>query len=112
LSGRLEAVTLDEPLFVVQLGPLQQRDSRIFNGLKSLHPQQLLFEGMNRPLDATVAFRGAYERRTRLDSGKTNLVLEGGADVLRTMIVAQLQTVSHLRPDFPEAAAHRLAHRS
>ena len=69
LSGRSEAVALDEPLLVVQLGPLNERQAQLLDRLEGPHPQQLLFEGADRALDAAVAFGSSYdeglERRPR-----------------------------------------------
>ena len=67
-----EGIALDEPFADVQLGPLQQSDSQLFNGFNGLHPQQLLLVGADCTLDAAVAFGGAYKRRTRLDSLRSN----------------------------------------
>jgi hypothetical protein len=103
-------MALDEPLFVVELRPLQQCLAQLFNGLKALYPEKLLLQGADRSLDAAIALRSPPERRTRSKSQKGNLVLKIGADVLRAVLMAQLQAGSDLGTDRSEAPAHRLAH--
>src|SRR5690606_8316116 len=60
---------------------------------------------------ATVAFRSPHERGTRLDAEEGDLLLEGVAHVLATVVVPQLQPAGDVAPDRPEVFAHALADR-
>ena len=62
LGGREVAQALDDPALVVTLTKFRQRAAQFLDVLKHPHPQQLLLERANEPLDATVAFRLAHER--------------------------------------------------
>lgn len=44
LRGRAVAMTLDEPVLVVDLEPGVERQAQLLDGVEELQPQQLLFE--------------------------------------------------------------------
>jgi len=104
-------MALDEPLLVVELRPLEQRDPQVLDGLEGTNPQQLLLQRADSTLDAAVALGRTHEGRARLDSQETNLALKVRADVLRPVVVTQLQTSGDLRADRAEYTSYRLAHR-
>jgi hypothetical protein len=85
--------------------------AQLLDRLEGLHPQQLLLDGADRALDAAVAFGSSYERRAGAQPQELELVLEVIADVLRAVIVPQLDTGGDLLADGFEAAAYRLADR-
>src|SRR5512146_1032359 len=104
-------MTLDQPLLVVQLGPRDERQAQLFDRLEGLHPQQLLLEGTDRTLDATVALWSSHEGGAGAQAQEGDLVLEVLADVLRAVVMTQLHAGGDLLADAAEATANGLANR-
>lgn len=111
LSGRTEAVALDQLLLVVQLGPLDERQAQLLDRLERPHPQLLLFQGADRALDTATAFRSSYERWAGAQAQEADLVPGIIVDVLRAVIVPKLDPGGDLLADGAEAATYNLADR-
>src|SRR5437870_8147983 len=60
---------------------------QLFHVLKRAHPQELLFQRADEPLDAAIAFRLAHERRRRLHAQEGDLRLVVVAHVLAAVVV-------------------------
>src|SRR5437879_9835467 len=60
---------------------------QLFHVLKRAHPQELLFQGADEPLDAAIAFRLAHEGRRRLHAQEGDLRLVVVAQVLAAVVV-------------------------
>ncbi len=68
---------------------LEQRLPEFLDGVEGSHPQQLLLQRADEPLGHAVALRRPHESGARLDAKEGNLLLEGMAHLLRTMVVPQ-----------------------
>lgn len=53
----------DEPAVVVEFNPLQQSEAQFLGVAEVAHPEELLLEGAEEALDASVALRQAHEGR-------------------------------------------------
>ncbi len=80
---------------------LKERLPKFLDSVEGPHPQQLFLQGPDEPLGHAVALRGLDEAGTRLDAEKGNLLLEGMAHVLRTMVVPQDQALGDVLSQWP-----------
>src|SRR5919112_4277056 len=87
-----EPVAYDQPAVVVGLPEREQRLQQLLDGLESPHPEQVLLEGADEPLGASIAFRCPHEGGRAVDAEKGQFLLEVIRHVLRAVIVAHRQT--------------------
>src|SRR5262245_19344055 len=104
-------MALAEPLPVVPLLELQQRQAQFLAGVERPHPESLLFECADEALGHPVALGLPYERRTRDDPQELQLVLEVVADVLAPVIMAREQPTRDPALVRPEQRLDPLAQR-
>src|SRR5579871_3055056 len=83
----------DEPLLVVDLDPLEERETQLLDGAERVDPEKLLLERAEEALGDAVAFRRPNERRARLGAEPGELALEGVAHVLAPVVVTHLEAV-------------------
>src|SRR4051794_21818913 len=102
---------LDDPALVI--GPLkrEQRHTQLLDGVEAADPEQILLQHANKPLGAAVALRFAHKGRRALDAEEAELGLEVVADVLASMIVAELQAGGDALGEATKMLAHRLPDR-
>src|SRR4051794_473559 len=102
---------LDDPALVI--GPLEreQRQTQLLDGVEAADPEQILLQHANKTLGAAVALRFAHKGRRALDAEEAELGLEVVADVLASMIVAELQAGGGALGESAEMLAHRLPYR-
>ena len=87
--GRSVADPPDDPVVVEAAGEVAERLVELLDGPESVEPEQLLLQGPDESLDASVALRLADEGRARLDAEGLELVLEGVGDELAAVVMAQ-----------------------
>ncbi len=102
-------MSLDQPLLIVKLSPCEQRDSQLLNGLERPHPQHCSFNV--RIARSTQPLPSGDRTRVGLDAKKANFALKVRADLLRAVVVTQLQASRDVCADPAEHPAYRLAHR-
>src|SRR4051812_18074180 len=102
---------LDEPALVVAPLEREQRQAQLLDGVEAADPEQILLQHANKPLGAAVALRFAHKGRGALDAEEAELGLEVVADVLASMIVAELQAGGGALGESAEMLAHRLPYR-
>src|SRR4051794_40390167 len=76
-----------------------------------MHPEEVLFQGANEALGDAVALGLADEGGRALEAEEADLVLEVAGHVVRAMVVAQGEALSHVLLDAAEMAQDALAHR-
>ena len=75
--GRSVADPPDDPVVVEAMGKAAERLVELVDSPEAVQPEQLLVQGADESLDASVAFGLADEGRARLDAEGLELVLEG-----------------------------------
>ena len=68
---------------------VEQGLPQFLDGVEGPHPEQLFLQGPDEPLGHAVAFRRPHEAGARFDFQEAELLLEGMAQVLGTMVMAQ-----------------------
>jgi len=91
--GRSVADPPDDPVVVEAVGEVSERLVALCDCPEPVQPEQLLREGADEPLDASVPLGLADKGRARLDSRSPEVVLEGVRHELASLIVAQLRTL-------------------
>ncbi len=89
LGGRAAAESPDDPLVVEAFPELAEGGFERRDGGEAPEPEELLLQGADEPLDAAVAFGLPDEGRAGRDPDGTELVLEGVADELAAVVVAE-----------------------
>ena len=107
--GRSVADPPDDPVVVEAAGEVAERLLELLGGPESAQPEQLLLQGPDESLDASVALRLADEGRARLDAEGLELVLEGVRDELAAMVVAEFRALRDLVLVPPLREVDRLA---
>src|SRR5215218_3061280 len=87
-GGCLEPVPFDEPGRVVDLPKVEQRLSKLLDGVEGLLPQEVLLERADEALGTAVSLGSPHEGRRACDAQEAEFLLEGVGHVLRSMIVA------------------------
>jgi len=90
-------------------GEVAERLVELLDGPESVQLEQLLLQGPDESLDASVALRLADEGWTRLDAEGLEFVLEGVQGELAAMVVAELRALRDLVPAPPLREVNRLA---
>ena len=107
--GRSVTDPPDDPVVVEAAGEVAERLLELLGGPESAQPEQLLLQGPDESLDASVALRLADEGRARLDAEGLELVLEGVRDELAAVVVAELRALRDLVLVPPLCEVNRLA---
>ncbi len=94
--GRSVADPPNNPVVVEAAGEVAECVVELLDGPESVEPEQLLLQGPDESLDASVALRLADEGRARLDAEGLELVLEGVRDELAAMVVAEFRALRDL----------------
>ena len=89
--GRSVTDPPDDPVVVEAAGEVAERLLELLGGPESAQPEQLLLQGPDESLDASVALRLADEGRARLDAEGLELVLKSMRDELAAVVVAELR---------------------
>src|SRR3989454_565393 len=84
---------------------------QLFHVLKRAHPQELLFQRADEPLDAAIAFRLAHEGRRRLHAQEGDLRLVVVAHVLAAVVVPVANAGRGPRAESAAVVAHPLPER-
>src|SRR5512143_900195 len=111
LVRRLVAVPSEQPMMVVPIGKVDQRLAQLLNGLEGPYPEQVLLESADEALGHTIAFGLAHEAGRAGDTEEGDLVLKVMGHVVRSMIVAELQTGGEAFGDGTKVVPHALADR-
>jgi hypothetical protein len=61
-------VSLHDPIFVVCLAELEERQPQFFYGFKVPHPEQIFFQGSDKPFSTAITFCHSNRQR-RLSQG-------------------------------------------
>ena len=106
--GRSVADPPDDPVVVEAAGEVAEHLVELLDGPESVEPEQLLLQGPDESLDASVALRLADEGRARLDAEGLELVLEGVQELLGHQSLSSTQVYTHLaqgkmRADYDKA---------
>ena len=89
LGGRAIADSPDDPVVFEAFPELPERGLEFRDGGEASEPEQLLLEGADEPLDSAVAFGLPDEGRAGRDPGGAEFVLEGVAEELAAVVVAE-----------------------
>lgn len=87
---------LDEPSFVVKSRPALDCKPHLLGVPEGSRPEKLLFQRTKESLDAAVALRRPNERRAGGDAEEVQLLLEGVADVLASVVMSNNQASGDL----------------
>ena len=87
--GRSVADPPDDPVVVEAMGEVAEGLVELSDCPEPVQPEPVLLEGVDEPLDASVALGLAHEGRARLDARSPQVVLEGVRDELASVVVAQ-----------------------
>ena len=94
-------MSLEQPVPIEPILELEQSLPQFLDGVEGSHPEQLFLQGPDEPLGHAVAFRRPDEAGAGLDSQEAELLLEGAAHVLRTLVVPQARPSAIPRPSGP-----------
>jgi hypothetical protein len=100
------AVSLDQPVLVVGCPEVDQGLAELFDGVEGSHPQQVLLEGPDEPLGASVALGRPDEGRRGRDAQPSDLALEVVGHVLGPVIVPQAQPCGDVLADSAKTSRH------
>src|SRR5512147_2845411 len=104
-------MTGDQPVGVVGVGELEQRQAQVLDGLEVPHPQQVFLESADKTLGNAVALGLAHEGRRGVDAEEGDLVLEVVRHVVGAVVVAEFEPGSDVLADSAEVLAHALPDR-
>jgi hypothetical protein len=85
-------VPLNHPFSIVVLFELLQSNSQFLHSVEVLQPEKLFLQSSDETFGTAVGFGLSDKGRTRLDSRKSNLFLEGMGSVLASMVMPERKT--------------------
>src|SRR5688500_7958784 len=97
---------LDDPALVVDLPEGDQSQPQLLERVEAPDPQQVLLQHADEALRTTVALGLAHEVRRARDAEDADLGREVVADVLASMVVAELEAGGDTVGEGAEALAH------
>ena len=101
----------EDPVRVVRAAEFIERRPQLLDRVEGSNPQQLLLEGSEEPLGASVALGRANEARTGDHAEHPQLRLEAVARKLTTVVVTQRDAVGCADIDAGEDLAHGVVER-
>jgi hypothetical protein len=104
LCGRAVAVTLDDPVLVIEAPGVDQRHSQFLDRVEVSYPEQVLLPCADESLGTSVALR--HEGRRVLDPQKAEFSLEIIGHLVGAVVGPKLEPQGDLRPVLTETLSY------
>ena len=91
-------MSVHDPFFVVYLAELQERQPQFFYGFKVSHPEQVFFQGSDKPFSTAITFWHAYKGRRGCYPKPFDFFLKVMRHVLSAVIMPQAEAFGDIFP--------------